>query len=65
METKFLVPTETYAEKARQVLARAGIGFSLQRVSGRDGCAFSFRAAAAPAQIEALLNRARIPYRTG
>jgi hypothetical protein len=65
METQFLVPTETYAEKVRQVLARAGIGFSLRRVTGKDGCSFSFRSAAPPAQVEQLLSRAHIPYRTG
>lgn len=63
METQFDVPTETYAEKAKLLLARAGIRWSMQRVTGKNGCSFRFTAGADAPYVTGLLTRGRIPYR--
>ena len=40
METHFVVSTETYAEKARQLLERYRYRFRMQKITAASGCAF-------------------------
>lgn len=65
METKILIPTETYAEKTKQVLERARIRWVMQRITAKEGCSFRFSVTAPAGTVTALLESARIPYRIG
>ncbi|MBR3449031.1 MAG: hypothetical protein IKH27_14635 [Oscillospiraceae bacterium] len=64
METHFVIPSETYAEKARQLLERYRYRFRMQKITAASGCAFHFRVNAPAAAVFALLNAGGIPYQT-
>ena len=64
METHFVISTETYAEKARQILERYRYRFRMHRITAASGCAYHFRVNAPAAAVFALLNAAGIPYQT-
>ena len=64
-ETALILPTETYAERAKYALGQARIRSQVQRITTPQGCAFRLTAAAAPALVYPLLTAARIPYRSG
>lgn len=64
METHFVVSTETYAEKARQLLERYRYRFRMQKITAASGCAFHFRVNAPAAAVFALLSSGGIPYQT-
>ena len=65
METQFMIPSETYAEKTKRVLERAKIRWRAQRFTAPDGCSYRFTAFAPPAAVYPLLRAAGIPAQAG
>ena len=65
METHFVISSETYAEKARQLLERYRYRFRMHKTTAAAGCAYHFRVSAPAAVIFALLSSGGIPYQTG
>ena len=64
METHFVVMSETYAEKARQLRERYRYRFRMQRITASSGCAYHFRVSAEAGSILPLLSSAGIPYQS-
>ncbi len=65
METVFLVPTETYAEKTKRLLAQYRLPYHMQRVTAAEGCTARFVVRHSPDVVLSLLRGSRIPYRSG
>ncbi len=63
-ETVLILPSETYAERAKHILEQAHIRSQVQRITTPQGCAFRLTAAAVPAAVYPLLSAARIPLRS-
>ena len=64
METYFVIRTQTYAEKAQQLLSRYRYPYRMTRVTGAEGCVYRFRVQAAQQDIYDLLSAYGIPYQT-
>ena len=63
METQFVVMSDTYAEKARQLLERYRYRFRMHKVTSAAGCAYHFRVSGTADAVFALLTSGGIPYR--
>lgn len=63
MDIHLIIPTQTYAEKARQLLSRYRYPCRIQKTVTREGCVFRLSAAAEPDDILRLLSANGIPAR--
>ena len=62
METYFSVRSQTYAEKAQQLLNRYRYPYRVTRITGAEGCVYRFRVSAEQQDVLDLLNAYGIPY---
>lgn len=62
METRFLLPTETYAEKAKRLLESHRLPFHVKRMTTSEGCTFAFRVNAPPETVFPLLQQYGLPF---
>ena len=62
METYFVIRSQTYAEKAQQLLSRYRFSYNVTRITGAEGCAYRFRTSAPAQEIFGLLGANGIPW---